>query len=108
MPLFVSEGTWEQKVTSIRNSYYLSTVYREVLVCDRDTLVIYGWGLGDQDIHLLQRMRGTGIHRVAVSVYGGDQIYCNRVVPIIHGALGTLPIEFFDSQSIGCWNNPGT
>lgn len=55
--------------------------------------------MGDQDIHLLQRMRGTGIRRVAVSVYGGDQIYCNRVVPITQDALGTLPMEFFDSQS---------
>ncbi len=105
VPLFVSEGTWQQKVSSIKNSYYLSTVYREVLSCERETLVIYGWGLGDQDIHLLQRMRDTGIRRVAVSVYGGDQIYCNRVVPIIRDTLGAVPVEFFDSQSVAGWNN---
>lgn len=108
VPLFVSEGTFEQKVSSIRNSYYLSTVYREVLGCERETLVIYGWGLGDQDIHLLQRMRSTGIRRVAISVYGGDQTYCNRAVSIIQETLGALPIEFFDSQSVGCWNNLST
>ena len=90
---------------AIKNSYYLSTVYREVLRCERETLVIYGWGLGEQDIHLLRRMRDTGIRRVAVSVYGGDQIYCNRVFPIIRDALGAVLVEFFDSQSIGCWNN---
>ncbi|MCW6027132.1 DUF4917 family protein [Stenotrophomonas rhizophila] len=105
VPLFVSEGISEQKVAAIKNSYYLSTVYREVLRCERETLVIYGWGLGEQDIHLLRRMRDTGIRRVAVSVYGGDQIYCNRVFPIIRDALGAVLVEFFDSQSIGCWNN---
>lgn len=105
VPLFVSEGISEQKVAAIKNSYYLSTVYREVLRCEREALVIYGWGLGEQDIHLLRRMRDTGIRRVAVSVYGGDQIYCNRVFPIIRDALGAVLVEFFDSQSIGCWNN---
>lgn len=105
VPLFVSEGISEQKVAAIKNSYYLSTVYREVLRCERETLVIYGWGLGEQDIHLLRRMRDTGIRRVAVSVYGEDQIYCNRVFPIIRDALGAVLVEFFDSQSIGCWNN---
>ncbi|MFG0712695.1 DUF4917 family protein [Stenotrophomonas geniculata] len=105
VPLFVSEGISEQKVAAIKNSYYLSTVYREVLRCERETLVIYGWGLGEQDIHLLRRMRDTGIRRVAVSVYGEDQIYCNRVFPIIRDALGAVLVDFFDSQSIGCWNN---
>lgn len=107
VPLFVSEGISEQKVTAIKNSYYLSTVYREVLACQRETLVIYGWGLGEQDIHLLRRIRDTGIRSVAVSVYGGDQNYCNRVFPIIQDALGAVRVEFFDSQSVGCWNNPG-
>ncbi|MBV6690055.1 DUF4917 family protein [Xanthomonas euvesicatoria pv. physalidis] len=106
VPLFVSEGISEKKVTAIKNSYYLSTVYREVLACQRETLVIYGWGLGEQDIHLLRRMRDTGIRRVAVSVYGGDHNYCNRVFPIIQDALGAVRVEFFDSQSVGCWNNP--
>lgn len=46
VPLFVSEGTMLQKVSSIQNSYYLSTVYREVLTSQRFTLTLFGWGLG--------------------------------------------------------------
>lgn len=107
VPLFVSEGTWQQKVASIQNSYCLSTVYREVLKSQRDTLVIYGWGFADQDIHLLQRMRDTGINRVAVSVFRGDQAYCNRVFQMIHDTLGAhVEVEFFDSESPGCWTHP--
>lgn len=40
VPLFVSEGTMLQKVSSIQNSYYLSTVYREVLTPRVTILVV--------------------------------------------------------------------
>ncbi|PLC52877.1 DUF4917 domain-containing protein [Pollutimonas nitritireducens] len=104
VPLFVSEGTWEQKVTSIQNSFYLSTVYREVLASRRDTLVIYGWGFGAQDIHLLQRMQGSGIRRVAVAVRRGDQAFCNMVLATINQYLGrNVVVDFFDRESPGCW-----
>lgn len=107
VPLFVSEGTYEQKVNSIQNSNYLSTVYREVLKECRENLVILGWGMGDHDIHLLKRMAGTGIERVAVSVFQRDQSYCNRVNQLIRDNLGSqIIIEFFESGSPGCWNQP--
>jgi hypothetical protein len=77
VPLFVSEGTIQQKIASIQNSYYLSIVYREVLKSKRETLVVYGWRFAEQDLHILRRMKGTGISRVAVSVFGEDQAYCS-------------------------------
>jgi len=104
VPLFVSEGTWQQKVASIQNSYYLSTVYREVLKSPRDTLVVYGWGFAEQDIHLLRRMKDTGINRIAVSVFRRNQAYCNEAFQRIHDELGAhIDVEFFDSESPGCW-----
>ncbi|WP_078041135.1 DUF4917 family protein [Burkholderia cenocepacia] len=106
VPLFVSEGTWQQKITSIQSSYYLSTIYREVLPSPRESLVIYGWGLGEQDIHILQRMARSGVRRVAVSVFRGDQAYCNRTHQIIQDNLGPCTqIEFFDCESDGCWTH---
>lgn len=103
VPLFVSEGREEQKVSSIQNSYYLSTVYREVLKSPRTKLTIFGWGLGEHDLHLLRRMQGSGIQRVAVSVFRGDQAYCNRVYQTIQDVLGTVRVDFFDSESPCCW-----
>ncbi|MEW7314438.1 DUF4917 family protein [Buttiauxella gaviniae] len=105
VPLFVSEGTYEQKVSSIQSSYYLSTVYREVLTEPRESLVILGWGMGEHDVHLLKRMARTRIQRVAVSVFRGDQAYCTRVNQLIRDNLGPhVLIEFFDSESPSCWN----
>jgi hypothetical protein len=103
VPLFVSEGTMQQKVFSIQNSYYLSTVYREVLKSGRDTLTLYGWGLGEHDRHLLRRMYGTGIQRVAISVFNGDQSYCNNAYQVVRDDLGSVQVDFFDSESPGCW-----
>lgn len=107
VPLFVSEGTWQQKVSSIQSSYYLSTVYREVLRSQRSTLTLFGWGLGEHDRHLLKRMRGTGIQRVAVSVFRGNQVYCNYAFQVIQDELGPVHVDFFDCESPGCWIHPG-
>ncbi|WP_142524013.1 DUF4917 family protein [Raoultella ornithinolytica] len=109
VPLFVSEGGMEQKISSIQNSYYLSTIYREVLKSQRSSLTLLGWGLGEHDLHLLHRMRGTGIQRVAVSVFRRDQVYCNYAYQTIQDALAQLEpvqVDFFDSESPGCWIHP--
>jgi hypothetical protein len=100
VPLFVSEGTMKQKISSIKNSYYLSTIYREVLSARNSTLTLYGWGLGEHDRHLLKRMRGTGIQRVAVSVFHGNNDYCLNAYKAIQEDLGKdVFIDFFDSES---------
>jgi len=106
VPLFVSEGTSNQKTKSIQGSYYLNTVYREVLTSLPSNLVVYGWGFGEHDIHLLKRIGKSGIERVAVSVFRDDQAYCNRVTQIISDEIGKdCAVSFFDSNSAGCWNN---
>jgi hypothetical protein len=105
VPLFVSEGSVQQKIGSIQSSYYLSTIYREVLTALGPDLVIHGWGLGDQDIHLLHRINASGITRAAISVYRGDQAYCNRVWQMSRDILGPhVEVIFYDSESVGCWN----
>lgn len=106
VPLFVSEGTKAQKVTSIQSSYYLATVYREVLTSQQRTLTLFGWGIGEHDRHLLQRMRDAGIQRVAVSVFRNDQVFCNYAYQTIRDDLGPVQVDFFDCESPGCWIHP--
>lgn len=107
VPLFVSEGTFEQKEKSIQSSFYLSTVFREVLSDISTTLVVYGWSFGEQDSHILERIAKSGVKKLAISVREENQEYCNRVNQIIldNFAKG-VEIQFFDSASAGCWNNP--
>ncbi|AWM80436.1 DUF4917 domain-containing protein [Gammaproteobacteria bacterium ESL0073] len=105
IPLFVSEGTKDQKNKSIQSSYYLNTVYREVLSSINGNLVIYGWGIGEQDMHIIDRVKKSRLRKIAVSVYGNNQAYCNRVEQIFNdNSNDDLEVIFFDSQSNNCWN----
>ncbi len=106
VPLFVSEGTSEQKVNSIHGSYYLSRVHREVLQTIRNDLVIYGFGFWEHDRHILERLGASMIQRLFISVYEYDQAYCNRVHQVVREYFRPgVKIYFFDSNSPGCWNN---
>ena len=105
VPLFVSEGTAEQKLSSIQNSYYLSTVFREVIPSLHGSLTILGWGLGDQDVHLLQRLSKAQIRRVACSVHNRSQRYCAYADRAIRDHLGNIEIVFFHSETSG-WAVP--
>lgn len=104
VPLFVSEGIQKQKETSIHSSHYLNTVYRKVLANCHNNLTIYGWGFGEQDLHMLDRLKKSKIQRIAVSVYKNDQSFCSKVRSILTDKLGSnCEVNFFDSESKGCW-----
>ncbi|WP_422463880.1 DUF4917 family protein [Endozoicomonas sp. ALB115] len=105
VPLFVSEGMTEQKVASIHNSHYLNTVYKEVLPSVSTSLVVFGWGFGPHDRHILERLAKSSVQIIAVSVFGNDQSYCNAVEQQVRDTFGQqVELEFFDCQSPGCWN----
>lgn len=106
VPLFVSEGTEQQKKKSIQSSYYLNTVYREVIPSIQESLVVYGWGVGEHDLHIIERLAKSNIRRIAFSVFGNDQAFCNRISQLI---LDEFPqrcdVFFFDCNSPDCWIN---
>ncbi|MGY8682070.1 DUF4917 family protein [Bradyrhizobium sp. UFLA05-153] len=100
-PLFVSEGTTEQKLTAIRRSNYLSRVHIEVLGSLGDAVAFYGLGFWPQDEHLVQRVAKSA-KKVAVSVYKGDQKMIERASDALKNT-GIQKITFFDAQSPGAW-----
>lgn len=107
VPLFVSEGNCEQKINSIRNSNYLSTVYKEVLPSSSNRITVYGWGFGEQDFHILTALRRAQIREIAISVFRQDERFCARATEAVHRILGdTVEVVFFDSESPGCWRSP--
>jgi hypothetical protein len=105
VPLFVCEGTSDYKAKAIMGSSYLQRVSREVLPQIGDSLVIYGWGIADQEAHILKRLSQANCQRVAVSVYNGDAEFMRHAEEKLRNA-GITEILFFDSRSQGCWNNP--
>jgi hypothetical protein len=142
-PLFISEGSSQQKINAIQRSNYLNTVYKNILpelirinhfsnyrfpeyslnkkpsyststyieqnLKEYNTIVIYGFGFGTQDKHILkqifQKISSDNITCLAISVYNNDMNYCNNIISRLEKYKKNLHIYFFDSQSSGCWNN---
>jgi hypothetical protein len=56
-PAFICEGLEENKREAISSCNYFEQVFYEVLPALADTLVVYGWGFGDQDDHILKQIK---------------------------------------------------
>ena len=112
IPLFVAEGTGTKKLESIKSSSYLSTIFYEVLpdlITQKANLVIYGWSLGKQESHLVKQIfKNKQSGKVAISIFQNNQEECHRIYRLIKNekVAPNIEVEFFDSQSSGCWNNP--
>lgn len=112
IPLFVAKGTGTKKLESIKSSSYLSTIFYEVLpdlITQKANLVIYGWSLGKQESHLVKQIfKNKQSGKVAISIFQNNQEECHRIYRLIKNekVAPNIEIEFFDSQSSGCWNNP--
>tara|TARA_R110001583_G_scaffold195148_1_gene369696 strand:- start:8216 stop:9268 length:1053 start_codon:yes stop_codon:yes gene_type:complete len=110
-PLFVCEGTSESKLKSISSSKYLSHVYHEELPRGGDNLTIYGWGIGEQDSHILSQLALGSYQNIAVSIRVGDKNNrkLDQEILDIRQKLEVIThqtnIVFFDSASSGCWNH---
>ncbi len=120
VPLFISEGTSNQKISAIHSSYYLGTLYREVLedcVWNINNLTIFGWSFDENDLHILKKMfdygRSTFCKNIAISVYDSEEVYGEKVQAYCHmvkskiseiHSLRNSNIIFFKSKGEHCWN----
>ena len=110
-PVFICEGSSESKLSSISASKYLTHVFQKELPRESDSLTIYGWGMGEQDEHIMEQLKAAKYKRVAVSIFTGDKAersLADEIRGIKQKLSDVVPpdkIVFFDSTSSGCWNN---
>jgi hypothetical protein len=104
-PAFVCEGTEDNKREAISSCEYFEQVFYEVIPSIDEVLVIYGWGFGDQDKHIVKQLAKSKVKKIAVSIFGKNPALCGE----IERKLSCLDLDeliFFDATSEGCWNNP--
>jgi len=107
-PLFVSEGTAEQKLHAIYRSFYLSTVYESILPVLGSNIVIYGWSISKPDKHILDALREGKINKIAFSVLKNRPNIEQKCVEIenkLKYSLNNENIEvlFFYAEGAECW-----
>ncbi len=110
-PLFISEGTSEQKLAAIRRSRYLGRVFDSVLPLVGESLVIYGSSLQRNDEHILSALIKGGVQRIAVSVHRPRHANLQQAFAAARGSIDRVAsslgkstrVKFFDAQSQGAW-----
>jgi hypothetical protein len=103
VPLFVCEGVSENKKAAIDRSSYLARVYREVIPSLGDSLVVYGWGLAEQERHIVEQVMRHRPRRVAISIRQSNKALMRRAEEVFEDR--GYELVFFDSDSPGAWNH---
>ena len=83
-----------------------------------ERIAIYGWSIGDHDLHILKalKMSKKRVKAIAVSVntqnipWTNVEEKCKRLTQQIEKIFGCgkLQILFFHASSDGCWTNPAS
>lgn len=108
-PLFVSEGTSQEKYEKIRHNDYLAKAYRSFSSI-QGALFIYGHSLAKNDDHYLRCIQRGKINHLYIAIYGdpnstGNKFIARRAEELSSGRRGRIPliISYFDAESSNVW-----
>lgn len=107
VPLFVCEGTNQQKLQHINSSRYLQYCYRELQSLSSN-LFIHGCSLGAGDQHILDAIRASSVRHLFVSLHGDTNSEHNQAIALATKALcerwhGSLQVYFYRAESAALW-----
>lgn len=97
-PLYVSEGTWRQKLNRVLNNKYLRYCY-EALLKSSEGLTIYGQSLDkESDKHIIDAIKNSSVKKLAFGIY--DVSNKTKIIHEIteHFKDSSIEVEFFDSR----------
>ena len=100
IPLFVSEGTWQNKMRRIAKNQYLDFCYRD-FKSSFNGLVVLGHSLSEiYDYHLIEAINESYMNPIAISIYPTDASTVEYEKARIRRFLrSTKSIKFFNSKT---------
>lgn len=107
-PIFVAEGTSDEKLTRIRHNDYLAKAYRSFSEIT-GALFIYGHSLAENDEHYLKRIERGKISHLFVGIYGDPDSPSNKAIIArakrmnVQRRRTVLNVQFFDAGSAKVW-----
>lgn len=115
-PLFVSEGTADEKEEKINHSSYLSRGLRSIANIG-GSLFIYGHSLAENDNHILDLIPKSNVETLYVSIYGDPASVSNSNIIFKANNMAVsrqnlilkkkkkkpLNLEFFDAATAKIW-----
>lgn len=107
-PIFVAEGTSNEKLIRIRHNDYLAKAYRSFIEIT-GALFIYGHSLDENDDHFLKRIEKGKLSQLYVGIYGDPDSGSNKAIinranrMAIPRKRASLIVTFFDAASANVW-----
>ena len=98
LPLFIAEGSAEDKLRAIYGSDYLSFAYSR-FADHRGDAVVFGSSLGDSDEHLTNAMLGWSARTIAIALRPGDDDHIMEQKVRLRKLLKKHGLVFFDSTT---------
>lgn len=112
-PLFVAEGTSDQKKTKIRHNAYLYQGFKQLTANvdqPKPCFFIFGHSLAANDNHILNRLARGRFPKLYVGIYGDPASAENEQIMARANALATqrnarspLTVAFYDAGSAQVW-----
>lgn len=111
-PLYVAEGSWQEKLDRIQHSNYLGRSYRSFAKIG-GALYVFGLSLAPNDEHILALLEANRVRQVFVGIFGAPEADWNR--PTIERAnrlkverpnSRPLDVRFYDAATAQVWNRP--
>lgn len=106
-PLFVSEGTWQNKLSKIRKNIYLNHCYNKLknlsLYNNNDSLIIFGTLLKSNDNHILEAIKQNNIKNIYIGISSYEKIReeCSHIFK----ELKNKNLFFYDYKTSDVWGN---
>jgi hypothetical protein len=108
-PLFVAEGTSDQKYERIRHSDFLSRAYRSFANIG-GTLFVHGHSFSANDDHILRLMERGKVKSLFVGLFGDPESESNATIArranqlaITRPTRRPLAVKFYDAASANVW-----
>lgn len=109
-PIFVSEGTSDEKLAKIRHNDYLSRAYKSFTAI-QSALFIHGHSLAPNDEHILKRIERNKVSNVYVGIYGDPSSAENKRIISRAKLLNKadrktfLDVKFYDTETANVWGS---
>lgn len=107
-PIFVSEGTSEQKKAKIIHNAYLNHCYKSLKSIGAkikdDSLILFGTLLRRNDIHIREAMLKNNVNNIYIGVYSEDEVKeFDDFIEFIDKNKLNKNVYFYDSKTVKVW-----
>lgn len=104
-PVFISEGTHDEKLTKIRHNYYLNSCYKS-LKRQSGVLFIFGTALKSNDEHIRKAIVEGKFERVYIGVWSEEDTRAAELLKVDIESDEKRPgriVTLFDSKTVNPW-----